>query len=108
MDRKELYSKINEIGNDIKNAIKECYGDNYTRISSDKLKAFLDDWIGTCCANETKESKENNVESNDVESNKTITTKGVANQLIKLVATLQLKRIITKSEAVEILAELSK
>ena len=104
MDRKELYNKINEIGSSIKDAIKEYYGDNYTRIPSDKLKAFIDDWNGT---NETEISKLKDIKPEDLrdvfEFEEPIFNGDIATNFIKLVATLQVKRILTKEEVEEIL-----
>ena len=105
MDRKELYSKINEIGGNIKNAIKEHYGDNYTRIPSDKLEEFINDWIAT--TSKTENSEMNDIKPEDlkdvVKLEKPTFNENIASNFIKLIATLQVKRILTKEEAEEIL-----
>lgn len=89
MSRKELYDKVRELG--LADAINKKYGDNFTRVSNSNLEEAIK-------AHLTKKKE-------DV--TKVAICKGCKEAVIKLISTLQIKRIITAKEAWEI-AELLK
>jgi hypothetical protein len=91
MSRKELYDKVRELG--LADAINKKYGDNFTRVSNSNLEEAIKTHL-------TKEKKKEDV-------TKVATCKGCKEAIIKLISTLQIKRIITAKEAEEI-AELLK
>lgn len=74
MLRKELYAKIKELG--AADAIKTKFGDNYTRVSNANLEDFLRGFG-------KKTPKE---------------------AMVKLLSTLQAKRVLTAKEAEEVAA----
>jgi len=104
MTRKEIYAKIKSL--DIADKIKKSFGDNYTRISSDKLEAFI----------KRTESTGNATKKNDkkiVVKTPTIKAKapsygapGIPEAIARIVSTLQTNNLITANDANYILAGL--
>jgi predicted transcriptional regulator len=84
MSRKELYAKIKELG--AADAIKTKFGDNYTRVSNANLEDFLRDF-GKKTPKKRAASKKVNKEA-----------------MVKLLSTLQAKRVLTAKEAEEVAA----
>lgn len=103
MSRKELYDKVRELG--LADTIKKKYGDNFTRVSNSNLEEAIKAYL----KNSKKEKKEEAVVEKAVEApTKTPSDcKGCKEAVIKLISTLQAKRIITAKEAEEV-AELLK
>ena len=98
MSRKELYDKIKELG--LADAIKKKFGDNYTRVSSSNLE----ECIKAHLKGNKREKKEEVVAEKSVEAPiKTPSDcKGCKEAVIKLISTLQIRRMITAKEAEEI------
>lgn len=86
MTRKELYDKIKKLG--AQDTIKAKFGDNFTRVSSANLESFLKDFDKP-----TKVNKKVVVVS---------ASHGTEIAIIKLVSTLQAKKILTAKEANEV------
>lgn len=103
MSRKELYDKVRELG--LVDAIKKKYGDNFTRVSSSNLE----ECIKAHLKGNKKEKKEEVVAEKAVEAPVKTSSdcKGCQRAVIKLISTLQTRRIITAKEAEEV-AELLK
>ena len=103
MSRKELYDKVRELG--LADTIKKKYGDNFTRVSSSNLEEAINAHL----KNSKKEKKEEAVVEKAVEApaKATPNNKGCKEAVIKLISTLQAKRMITAKEAEEV-AELLK
>lgn len=87
MQRQELYRKIKELG--IAKKIEEKFHQNFTRVSSAKLESFIKEF--TTKAN--KADKKNFV----------VAGSQVNIVIVNLVSTLQAKRILTATEADNIL-----
>ena len=87
MQRQELYRKIKELG--IAKKIEEKFHQNFTRVSNAKLESFIKEFT-------TKANKAANKGSVTVVSKVNIV-------MVNLVSTLQAKRILTATEADNIL-----
>lgn len=89
MTRKELYAKVKELG--AADAINKKFGDNFTRVSNAALEDFLKGFgkkpVETAPKKENKEVKGSCKEA-----------------VIKLLSTLQARRVITAKEAEEVAA----
>lgn len=69
MDRKEVYAKIQELN--LQEAVKQNYGDNYTRVSTDRLESLVKTYLKNVSACEQEESKtqvDNTVKDNPFEA----------------------------------------
>lgn len=103
MSRKELYDKVRDLG--LASIIKEKYGDNYTRVSNSNLEECINAHMK---GNKKKEKKEDVADKAVKSPNKTsLDCKNCKEAVIKLISTLQIRRMITAKEAEEI-AELLK
>ena len=87
MQRQELYRKIKELG--IAKKIEEKFHQNFTRVSNAKLESFIKEF--TTKANKT--AKKSSV----------VAVSKVNIVMVNLVSTLQAKRILTATEADNIL-----
>ena len=87
MQRQELYRKIKELG--IAKKIEEKFHQNFTRVSNAKLESFIKEF--TTKANKT--AKKSSVAA----------VSKVNIVMVNLVSTLQAKRILTATEADNIL-----
>lgn len=87
MQRQELYRKIKELG--IAKKIEEKFHQNFTRVSNAKLESFIKEFT-------TKANKA------DKKSSVVAVSKGNI-VMVNLVSTLQAKRILTATEADNIL-----
>lgn len=87
MQRQELYRKIKELG--IAKKIEEKFHQNFTRVSNAKLESFIKEF--TTKAN--KATKKGSV----------VAVSKVNIVVVNLVSTLQAKRILTATEADNIL-----
>ncbi len=87
MQRQELYRKIKELG--IAKKIEEKFHQNFTRVSNAKLESFIKEF--TTKANKT--AKKGSV----------VAVSKVNIVMVNLVSTLQAKRILTATEADNIL-----
>lgn len=83
MTRKELYIKVKDLG--VAGAIKAKFGDNYTRVSNADLETFLKDFSKKTTKKEKKEA-----------------TGFCKEAVVKLLSTLQAKRVLTAKEAEEV------
>ena len=90
MIRSELYDKIRELN--AASAIKDEFGDNYTRIPNVALEEFLKGF-----RRKTKTA---------TSSKKAVPSGSYEKALIKLVSTLQYKNVLTYKEAEEVLSAL--
>lgn len=95
MTRKEIYTKIKELG--VADKIQAKYGDNYTRVSSANLENFLNS------LDKVTTKKGATVEKTP---KKEVSTLVETNAVIKLISILQTKKIITAKEAEEVAAAL--
>lgn len=87
MQRQELYRKIKELG--IAKKIEEKFHQNFTRVSNAKLEGFI---------------KELTTKANKAAKKGSVTTVSKVNiVVVNLVSTLQAKRILTATEADNIL-----
>lgn len=74
MDRKEVCAKIRELN--LQEAVKQNYGDNYTRVSTDKLESLIKTYLNTgeqkdkpaCKQEESKTEANNTVKDNPFEA----------------------------------------
>lgn len=69
MDRKEVYAKIQELN--LQEAVKQNYGDNYTRVSTERLESLVETYLKNKSACEQEESKaqvDNTVKDNPFEA----------------------------------------
>ena len=87
MQRQELYRKIKELG--IAKKIEEKFHQNFTRVSNAKLESFIKEFT-------TKANKATKKSSGTAVSKVNIV-------VVNLVSTLQAKRILTATEADNIL-----
>ena len=104
MTRKEIYAKIKSL--DIADKIKKAFGDNYTRVSSDKLEVFI----------KRTESARSLTKKNDkkaVVNTPTVRAKvpsysvpSIPEAIARIVSTLQTNNLITANDANYILAGL--
>jgi hypothetical protein len=92
MLRKELYDKIKKLG--AQNAVKERFGDNFTRVSSANLEGFIKVY--------TKKPSQPTAQTKA-----TCPSHGPEVALVKLVSILQAKKLITAKEANEVASSLS-
>jgi len=83
MTRKEIYAKIKELN--LSEEVKKQFGDNYTRVSSDKLEALIN----------SKTSKKKTLSIQEVKIKKNNTEEA----LFYLLSLLRSKSILTKDEA---------
>ena len=83
MTRKEIYAKIKELN--LSEEVKKKFGDNYTRVSSDKLEALIN----------SKASKKKILPIQEVMIKKT----NAEAALFYLSSLLLSKKVITKAEA---------
>lgn len=87
MQRQELYRKIKELG--IAKKIEERFHQNFTRVSNAKLENFI---------------KEFTTKANKAAKKSSVTAVSKVNiVMVNLVSTLQAKRILTATEADNIL-----
>ena len=87
MQRQELYRKIKELG--IAKKIEEKFHQNFTRVSNAKLESFI---------------KEFTTKANKAAKKSSVTVVSKVNiVVVNLVSTLQAKRILTATEADNIL-----
>lgn len=92
MTRKELYNEINRLG--IADQVKKCYGDNYTRVSSDKLE---------CLIRKHTPAKPTKAPFTAPKKEKAACTKnGTKEALVKLFSILQARKVISAKEAEEV------
>ena len=87
MQRQELYRKIKELG--IAKKIEEKFHQNFTRVSNAKLESFIKEF--TAKANKA------------VKKGSVVAVSKVNIVMVNLVSTLQAKRILTATEADNIL-----
>ena len=85
MTRKELYIKVKDLG--VADTIKAKFGDNYTRVSNADLEDFLKGFSKKTTKKEKKEA-----------------TGFCKEAIVKLLSTLQVKRVLTAKEAEEVAA----
>jgi hypothetical protein len=83
MTRKEIYAKIKELN--LSEEVKKQFGDNYTRVPSDKLEALIN----------SKTSKEKTLPIQEVKIKRTNTEAA----LFYLSSLLLSKKVITRAEA---------
>lgn len=83
MTRKEIYAKIKELN--LSEEVKKQFGDNYTRVPSDKLEALIN----------SKTSKKKTLSIQEVKIKKNNTEEA----LFYLLSLLRSKSILTKDEA---------
>ena len=83
MTRKEIYAKIKELN--LSEEVKKKFGDNYTRVPSDKLEALIN----------SKTSKKKILPIQEVKIKKT----NAEAALFYLSSLLLAKKVITKAEA---------
>ena len=93
MERKELYAKVKELN--AQKAIHDKFGDNFTRVPNANLEAFLKGFAAKtkkatkkACATPKKKEVVKNCPSKEA--------------MIKLLSTLQAKRLLTAKEAEEV------
>ena len=84
MTRKEIYAKIKELN--LSEEVKKQFGDNYTRVSSDKLEALIN----------SKTSKKKTLSIQEVKCKTTTCTEEA---LFYLSSLLLSKKVITRAEA---------
>ena len=84
MTRKEIYAKIKELN--LSEEVKKQFGDNYTRVSSDKLEALIN----------SKTSKKKTLPIQEVKINKKTNAEAA---LFYLSSLLLSKKVITRAEA---------
>lgn len=99
MTRKELYSKVKELN--AADAIKDTFGDNFTRVSSANLEDFLKGFKKkpTSVKKKSEKSKSSG-KSNHTTSMKEV--KGTGSAIVKLLSILQVKKVLTAQEAEEV------
>ena len=83
MTRKEIYAKIKELN--LSEEVKKQFGDNYTRVPSDKLEALIN----------SKTSKKKTLPIQEVKIKRTNTEAA----LFYLLSLLLSKKVITRAEA---------
>jgi hypothetical protein len=83
MTRKEIYAKIKELN--LSEEVKKQFGDNYTRVPSDKLEALIN---SKTSKKKTLPIQEVKIKKNDAEA-----------ALFYLSSLLLSKKVITKAEA---------
>ena len=83
MTRKEIYAKIKELN--LSEEVKKQFGDNYTRVPSDKLEALIN----------SKTSKKKTLPIQEVKIKRT----NVEAALFYLSSLLLSKKVITRAEA---------
>lgn len=83
MTRKEIYAKIKELN--LSEEVKKHFGDNYTRVSSDKLEALIN----------SKTNKKKTILIQEVKIKRT----NVEAALFYLSSLLLSKKVITRAEA---------
>ena len=83
MTRKEIYAKIKELN--LSEEVKKKFGDNYTRVPSDKLEALIN----------SKTSKKKTLPIQEVKIKRT----NAEAALFYLSSLLLAKKVITKAEA---------
>lgn len=88
MSRKELYAKVKELG--VADAIKAKYGDNFTRVSNANLEDFIKGFGKKTTPKKVSKAA----------------TKSCGEAFIKLLSTLQAKKVISAKEAEEVAAML--
>lgn len=86
MTRKEIYAKIKELN--LSEEVKKQFGDNYTRVPSDKLEALIN----------SKTSKKKTLPIQEVKNDAT----NVEKALFYLSSLLLSKKVITRNEADQI------
>lgn len=86
MTRKEIYAKIKELN--LSEEVKKQFGDNYTRVPSDKLEALIN----------SKTSKKKTLPIREVKIKQFKTTR-TEEALFYLSSLLLSKKVITKAEA---------
>lgn len=87
MTRKEIYAKIKELN--LSEEVKKKFGDNYTRVSSDKLEALIN----------SKTSKKKILPIKEVKIKQLKTTTRTEEALFYLSSLLLSKKVITRAEA---------
>lgn len=90
MTRKELYAKVKELG--AADAINKKFGDNFTRVSNAALEDFLKGFGKKPVKTAPKKENKEEVKGSCKEA------------IIKLLSTLQAKRVLTAKEAEEVAA----
>lgn len=87
MTRKEIYAKIKELN--LSEEVKKQFGDNYTRVPSDKLEALIN----------SKTSKKKALPIQEVKIKQFKTTTYTEEALFYLSSLLLSKKVITRAEA---------
>lgn len=87
MTRKEIYAKIKELN--LSEEVKKKFGDNYTRVSSDKLEALIN----------SKTSKKKILPIQEIKIKQCKTTTRTEEALFYLSSLLLSKKVITRAEA---------
>lgn len=87
MTRKEIYAKIKELN--LSEEVKKKFGNNCTRVSSDKLEALIN----------SKASKKKTLPIQEVKIKQFKTTTRTEEALFYLSSLLLSKKVITKAEA---------
>ena len=98
LTRKEIYRLINEYG--LKEAVKEKWASDYTRVSSDKLMDIIAAYEKSIGKNAKPKKPLSELQPKD------ISDVGLRKALIKLLSTLQASNTLFPEEVEEILAEL--
>lgn len=96
--RKEIYRLLNEYG--LKEAVKERWASDYTRVSSVKLMMVITDYEKKLGKGSKPKKDLNTMNPDD------ISDKGLRKAFIKLLSTLQASNTLFPEEVEEILAEL--
>ena len=91
MQRQELYRKIKELG--IAKKIEEKFHQNFTRVSNAKLESFIKEFT----------TKANKAANKAAKKGSVVAVSKVNIVMVNLVSTLQAKRILTATEADNIL-----
>ena len=87
MTRKEIYAKIKELN--LSEEVKKQFGDNYTRVPSDKLEALIN----------SKTSKKKTLPIQEVKIKQFKTETATEAALFYLSSLLLSKKVITRAEA---------
>lgn len=89
MTRKEIYSKIKAMN--LADEICKTFGDNFTRVSSNKLEDFIAK-KQNCCKKSVKKNVKKNIKKNEA-------TASIKDIVIRIVSTLQGNKLIDNKDA---------
>lgn len=98
LSRKEIYRLLNEYG--LKEAVKERWASDYTRVSSEKIMMVIRDYEKKLGIGVKPKKELSKVKPDDISDT------GLRKAFVKLLSTLQASGTLYPNEVEEILAEL--